>query len=95
MHIPCHECSIRRGYTYTKDCDDKCSYASAVKCRDTRIKELEMKLRESEELREQAYYVIGQMVDKPNIFDTKKSESSKLIRMMKNGILPPLSCNEG
>lgn len=63
MYTPCTDCSNRRGSAYTKDCDHTCSYANAVKYRDDLIKELEKKL-------EQAYCLIGEVMDKPNPFET-------------------------
>lgn len=64
MHNPCLECSIRRGVTYTEECDDTCMFANIVKSKNEQINELDRKLR-------QAYHVIGQVVDKPNPFATE------------------------
>lgn len=63
MHEPCFECLNRRGFGYTKDCDDACEYAHKLKCRDDRIKELESKLREFEEFRKLTERIIDQVVD--------------------------------
>lgn len=90
MYKPCMECLMRRGHAYTADCDDKCTYASDVKWREDEINNIKAKLNGTEKLLEKAYYVIGQLVDKPNPFDSKPKESERLIEMMKNGILPPL-----
>lgn len=87
MHEPCSECANRRGFAYTKDCDIECSYASAVKCRDDRINELDKMLEKYEQQLEAAYHVIGQLVDKPNPFD----ESSDFSRTVALTVLKDIS----
>lgn len=37
---PCFECLIRSGKQYSKDCDDICEYAYAIKLRDSNIEDL-------------------------------------------------------
>ena len=56
MYNPCHECFIRRGASYTSECDDTCEYAKCVKTykesllnRDVRIRELESAFKDLEQ----------------------------------------------
>lgn len=54
---PCQACFIRFGKSYTKVCDDTCSYAKAVK-----------DLKDTQKALEKAYAAIGQLVEKHNCF---------------------------
>lgn len=64
MHSPCVECLNRYGRKYSEKCEVICDYAYTVKT-------LKEKLKKTEELCAKAYYIIGQIVDKPNPFETQ------------------------
>lgn len=67
MYEPCWECRQRYGRDYSKECDDNCGYASEVKMLKNRIKDMDSACAKAHEL-------IGQLIDKPNSFDTSNGK---------------------
>ena len=70
MYSPCVECLNRYGRKYTKECDDFCEYAKEVRLWSD-------KYRECEELRAAAYRLIGELLDKPNVFTTDSEKEAR------------------
>lgn len=57
VYEPCQTCLIRFEKSYTKECDNSCNYAKAIK-----------DLKEARETLNNAYLLIGQLIEKPNCF---------------------------
>lgn len=57
MYEPCFACFNHYGKSYSKQCDETCQYAKVTK-----------QLEEANKKLEQAYQILGEVVDKPNPF---------------------------
>ena len=57
MYEPCFACFNHYGKSYSKQCDETCQYAKVT-----------MQLEEANKKLEQAYRILGEVVEKHNLF---------------------------